>query len=270
MCQPSVEGDNFILGGDVGAAIAVLPPHNLGTLMGYHIPGEEHPSGEPLYRWSNEAGCPHALWVNRAGKRFCDETWYRDWQPRVKIWDGLSQGYSNYPPFLIFDQNFCERYPVGTYMPGDDIPETLATKADTPRKLAEKLGIDADQFVATIERYNRFCEEGADRDFGRGKYPLPVKFLGDMTYKNPTMGPLDKPPYRAIPLLPVSFGVNAGGLKTDVNGRVMHIRGHAIKGLYAAGNSAAALDTGAGYQSGLANMRGIAWGYIAAHHAVKD
>ena len=112
--------------------------------------------------------------------------------------------------------------------------------------------------------------QGVERDFNGGKYPLPVRFFGDMSYKNPTMGPLDKPPFRAIPLVPVSFGVNAGGLKTNVNGRVMHIRGHAIKGLYAEGNSAAALDTGTGYQSGLANMRGIAWGFIAANHAVKD
>jgi len=268
MCQPQVAGDNIMLGGEIGAAIAAVPPHNLGTLLGYHIPGEEHPDGTPLFRWSIEGGGPHAIWVNRAGKRFCDETFYREYQPRVKTWDGLSQDYPNYPPFLIFDQNFCNNYPVGTFMPGEDIPETLAAKADTPRELAEKLGIAADHFEATIERYNKLCESGVDEDFGRGNYPCPATFFGDKTRKNPAMGPLNKPPYRGIPLVPVSFGVNSAGLKTDVNARVVHVRGHGIKGLYAVGNSAAALDTGAGYQSGLANMRGIAWGYIAANHAV--
>ncbi len=154
-------------------------------------------------------------------------------------------------------------------MPGDDIPEALAAKGDTPRELAEKLGIDADQFEATIKRYNKLCKESVDKDFGRGNYPSPVTFMGDMSRENPTMGPLDKPPFRGIALVPVGFGVNAGGLKTDVNAQVVHVRGHAIKGLYAVGNSAAALDSGAGYQSGLANMRGIAWGYIAAQHAVN-
>ncbi len=270
MCMPEVSGDHVILGGEVGAAIATVPPHNLGTLFGYHIPREEHPDGTPLYRWSLEAGCPHAIWVNREGKRFCDETFYKEFQPRVKIWDGLSQEYSNYPPFLIFDQNFCERYPVGTFMPGDDIPEEFAAKADSPRELAEKLGINADQFEITIERFNRRCEEGFDKDYGRGSYPSPVTFLGDMSRENPTMGPINKPPYRGLPLVPVSFGVNAGGLKTNVNAQVVHVRGNPIKGLYAVGNSAAPIDTGAGYQSGLANMRGIAWGYIAANHAAEE
>lgn len=267
MCMPEVSGDHVMLAGEIGAAMAAVPPHNMGTLFGYRIPGETHQDGTPLYRWSIEGGCPHAIWVNREGRRFCDETFYKEFQPRVRIWDGLSQKYPNYPPFLIFDQNFCENYPVGTFMPGDDIPEELAKKAETPRKLAEKLGIDADQFESTIARYNNLCEAGIDEDFGRGTYPSPVTFMGDMSRENPTMGPLNKPPFRGIPLVPVSFGVNSGGLKTNIHAQVVHVRGNAIKGLYAVGNSAAPLDSGAGYQSGLANMRGIAWGFVAAHHA---
>jgi len=267
MCQPHVEGDNLILGCEAGAAVAILPPYNLGMMMGYHIPGEEHPGGQPMYRWSIEGGCPHAIWINRAGERFCDETFYRQFQPKIRMWDGLLQEYPNYPAFLIFDQNYCDRYPVGSYMPGDEIPEELATKGATIRELAGKLGIDSSRLEMTIERYNTLCEEWVDKDFGRGTYPSPVTFLGDPDYPNPTMGPLSRPPFRGIKLVPLSFGVNAGGLKTNTNGQVMHMRGHAIEGLYAVGNSAAPLDTGAGYQSGLANMRGIAWGYIAAHHA---
>jgi 3-oxosteroid 1-dehydrogenase len=47
----------------------------------------------------------------------------------------------------------------------------------------------------------------------------------------------------------------------------MHVRGHPIAGLYAAGNSAALRDLGAGYQSGTSNMRAITWGWIAGRHA---
>ena len=39
------------------------------------------------------------------------------------------------------------------------------------------------------------------------------------------------------------------------------MRGHAIAGLYAAGNAAAPLDIGAGYQSGLSNLRGMIGGF---------
>ncbi len=70
MCPPHIEGDNIVLGGAIGATIAGVPSHNLGMYFGYHIPGEEH-EGKPLWRASWESGLPHAIWVNRAGKRFC-------------------------------------------------------------------------------------------------------------------------------------------------------------------------------------------------------
>jgi hypothetical protein len=50
---------------------------------------------------------------------------------------------------------------------------------------------------------------------------------------------------------------------------VLHVRGAPIPGLYAAGNSAAPLDIGAGYQSGLSNLRGLVGGYLAALHAAS-
>ena len=51
--------------------------------------------------------------------------------------------------------------------------------------------------------------------------------------------------------------------------REIHARGHASPGLYTAGNSAALLDLGGGYQSGTSNMRAITWGYIAGRHAAS-
>jgi 3-oxosteroid 1-dehydrogenase len=46
------------------------------------------------------------------------------------------------------------------------------------------------------------------------------------------------------------------------------VRGKPIAGLYAVGNAAAPLDIGAGYQSGVSNLRGLVGGYVAAKHAV--
>ena len=95
-----------------------------------------------------------------------------------------------------------------------------------------------------------------------------MRLVGDLEYKNPNVAPLDKPPYYGVRLVPVSVGVNSHGLRTDVNGQVVHVRGHSIPGLYAVGNSAALLDLGAGYQSGACNMRAITWGYIVGRHAM--
>ena len=61
--------------------------------------------------------------------------------------------------------------------------------------------------------------------------------------------------------------INAAGLRTNVHAQVMHVRGRPIEGLYAVGNAAAPLDIGAGYQSGLSNLRGLAGGFIAGRHA---
>ena len=268
MCQPSVEGDNVVLGGEVGAALARVPSHNLGMFFGYRIPGEEH-DGKPLYRASWEGGYPHAIWVNRAGRRFGDESFYRDYLPKCRAWDGLAQDHPNYPPFLIFDQQYREKYAFATYMPGMDVPEDVLARADTPRALAATLGIDGEALEATIARFNVHAAEARDPDFGRGSYPWAAMMTGDKSRPNPNLGPLTKPPYYGVRLVPVGVGVNSVGLETNAFAQVMHVRGRPIEGLYACGNSAAALDTGAGYQSGLSNLRGMTWGWIAGRHAAR-
>lgn len=268
MCQPSVSGDNIVLGGEVGASLARVPSHNLGMFFGYRIPGEEH-DGAPLYRASWEGGYPHALWVNRAGHRFCDEAFYREYLPKVRSWDGLAQDHPNYPPFLIFDQSYRDKYAFATYMPGMDAPEDVLARADNPRELALKLGIDPEALEATIARFNVHAASGVDPDFNRGSYPWAAMMTGDKSRPNPNLGPLDRPPYYGVRLLPVGVGVNSVGLETNAFAQVMHVRGRPIPGLYACGNSAAALDTGAGYQSGLSNLRGMTWGYIAGRHAAR-
>ena len=267
MVQPSVEGDNIIVGSEVGASLAGVPSYNLGMFFGYRIAGEEH-EGRPLYRASWEGGYPHAIWVNREGKRFGDESFYRDYLPQCHAWDGVKQEHPNLPPFLIFDQNYRDKYAFATYLPGMPVPEDILAKADTPEALAEKLGIDPAGLRATLDGFNGPAADGVDPVFNRGAYPWAAKMTGDHSRKNPNLGPLDKPPYYGIALQPVGVGINAVGLRTNENAQVVHVRGHAIEGFYAAGNSAAALDTGAGYQSGVSNLRGLAWGYVAAEHAM--
>lgn len=269
MCQPSVSGDNIILGGELGAAVGGVPSHNLGMFFGYRVPGEQQ-EGRPLYRASWEGGFPHAIWVDKSGKRFADESFYRDYLPRCHAWDGLKQEHPHYPPFMIFDQNYRDKYSIATFFPGMPLPDTFVTQADTPAELAGKLGIDPDGLTATIERFNSFADGPTDPDFGRGSYPWAAMMTGDRRRPhNPNLGPLDKGPYYGIRLVPVGVGVNAVGLRTDTNAAVQHLRGQPIRGLYACGNAAACLDIGAGYQSGLSNLRGMTWGFIAGQHAAE-
>lgn len=265
-CPPYLHGDHLVMAGELGAAIAAVPPTDLALFYGYHIPGEES-DGHPLYRSSWECGCPHALWVNRAGQRFCDESFYKDYQPRLRTWDGQRQTMPNLPPFLIFDQNYRDRYPLGSFMPGQPLPPELVVQADTPRELAEKLGIDPDGLERTLERFNEHARRGEDPDYGKGSRPWSVRLTGDHSYPNPCVGPVERPPFYGVRLVPVSVGINSHGLRTDEHARVLHVRGRPIPGLYAVGNSAALLDLGGGYQSGTSNMRAITWGWIAGRHA---
>jgi 3-oxosteroid 1-dehydrogenase len=265
-CPPYVHGDHFVLAGELGAAIASVPPTNLAMFYGYSIPGEEH-EGVPLYRSSWECGCPHAIWVNQKGERFCDESFYKNYQPRLRQWDGDHQTQPNVPPFLIFDQNYRDKFPLGSFMPGSPIPEELAVSAQTPRELAQKLGIDPDGLERTLTRFNEFARKGEDPDFGKGARPWAQRLAGDPSYPNPCVGPVEKAPYFGVRLVPVGVGINSHGLETNDRAQVMHLRGRPIEGLYAVGNSAALRDLGAGYQSGTSNMRAITWGYIAGRHA---
>ena len=267
MCQPYVEGDNFTLGGEVGAQFAGVPNQNLGMFFGYQVPGETH-EGKPLWRATWEGGFPHAIWVNRSGARFCDESFYKEYLPRVHDWNGVDQVHPNYPPFLIFDQNYRDKYAFCSYMPGVEAPPELLKKADTPAGLAKLLGIDPEALEATINRFNEFADTDTDPDFGRGRYPWASMMVGDRSRPNPHLGPLNKPPYYGVQLTAVGVGINAVGLQTNADAQVMHVRDRPIVGLYACGNSAALLDTGAGYQSGLSNLRGMTWGWIAAKHAM--
>jgi 3-oxosteroid 1-dehydrogenase len=264
--QPTVEGDSMIMGGEIGAAVAAVPANNMGMFFGYNVPGEEQ-EGKPMWRNSWEGGFPHAIWVNKAGKRFADESFYRDYVPKARSWDGESQTQPNFPPFFIFDSNYREKYPLGSYPPAQDLPDELVTRADTLRELAGKLGVDAEGLEATVARFNKHAAEGEDPDFGRGRYPWANMMTGDRTRKNPNLGPVEKPPFYGLKLRATSVGINSAGLKTNADAQVFHLRGHVIPGLYAAGNAAAPLDIGAGYQSGLSNLRGMVGGYRAGKHA---
>src|SRR5690606_41658486 len=108
---------------------------------------------------------------------------------------------------------------------------------------------------------------GEDPDFRKGSRPWAVRLTGDLSYPNPCVGPVERPPFYGIRLVPVSVGINSHGLRTDEHARVRHVRGHAIGGRDAVGSSAAPLDMGGGYQSGTSNMRAITWGWIAGRHA---
>ncbi|WP_304854304.1 FAD-dependent oxidoreductase [Adlercreutzia caecimuris] len=94
-----------------------------------------------------------------------------------------------------------------------------ALKADTLEELAELMEVPADEFVATIKRWNEMAAAGKDEDFN---------FPGEM------MMTIDTPPFYATKEHADGL-CTAGGLLVDTACRVLDKERQPIEGLFAAG-----------------------------------
>ena len=265
--MPEVDGAHLRLAGPLGARIARVPDV---TMLGFRIPGEELQDGVPLWRNAMAyAGLPHSIVVNRAGRRFANEAFYRSLYLAVDAIDGNDQTHPNFPAWLVIDAQARAKYPLASIMPGQDLPEEVGIKADTLEELAAKTGIDARGLAETAARFNAACAAGDDPEFGRGRSHWGAYMSGDRFHQpNPNLGPLSQGPYYAVELSRLaSSGIASAGVVVDEHARAVGWNGETIDGLYLAGNSVARLDNGAVMQSGMSNARGLTQGWLAARHA---
>ncbi len=265
--MPEIDGAHLRLAGHVGARVARVPDV---TMLGFQIPGEELQDGVPLWRNAMAfAGLPHSMIVNRAGKRFANEAFYRSLYMALDIIDGNTQTHPNFPAWLIIDGQARAKYPLASIMPGQDLPKGVGIKAGSIAELAALTGIDAAGLEATVAQFNIYCANNDDPEFHRGKSPWGAYMSGDRLNKpSPNFGPITQAPYYAVELSRLaSSGIASAGIVADRHQRAMDWRGKPIDGLYIAGNSVARQDTGALMQSGMSNARGLTHGYLAGRHA---
>ena len=145
------------------------------------------------------------------------------------------------------------------YRPAFDDGAAHATLAE----LAALIGVDPAALAKTVVRFNEFAETGRDEDFGRGDSAYD-RYYGDPNCRpNPNLASLTRPPFYAVRIVPGDLGTK-GGLRTDERARVLRADGTPIAGLYAAGNTSAAVMghsyAGAGATIGPA----MTFGYLAA------
>jgi len=109
--------------------------------------------------------------------------------------------------------------------------------AETIEELAALIGVPPTSLAATVARYNEMAAAGIDSDFGRGDEAYDRAFSRGRS----PMTPIDTPPFHAA-----AFGLSdlgtKGGLRTDARARVLNRDGDVIPGLYAAGNTMAAVS----------------------------
>lgn len=268
--MPEADGAHLRLAGPFGARVARVPDV---TMLAVQVPGEELQEGVPLWRGVMPyIGLPHTIVVNRAGKRFANESFYRSIYFETDRIAGGDQTHPNMPSWMVLDSQARGKYPIGSIMPGQDLPAEMAVKADTLEDLARLAGFDAAGFVETVRRWNVFCAQVRDDDFGRGEHLWGQWMSGHRGHKpHPNFGSIEQGPFYALPLSRVAgSGIAAAGLLCDHHARVMGWTGQPIPGLYAAGNSVARLDNGAVMQSGMSNARGMTQGWLAGRHAAGD
>lgn len=267
MVMPTVKGAHLRMAGEAGAQISRVPDV---SMLSFHVPGEEQEEGVPLWRGALPfMGLPHTIVVNREGKRFSNEAFYRSVYFALEEIDAMTQTYKNFPCWVITDNQARQKYPFGSVMPGEPLPEGLGVKADSLEELAEKIGVDPKGLTETVATFNAYSETGEDPDYRRGTYPWGALMCGDPSQKpNANMGALCEGPYYAIELHRMAGGgITSAGILMDEHCRAVGWDDKPIEGLYVAGNSAARLDNGALMQSGITNARGMTHGYLAGRHA---
>lgn len=267
MVFSTVNGANFRLAGPVGARIASVPDI---TSLGFTVPGMEEEDGRPVWNSALPViGQPHTIVVNRAGKRFGNEAFYRSFYYTIDIIDGGDQTHPNFPCWTIIDSQVREKYPFGSIMPQQDWPEGLGHQADTLAELAKLIGVDAAGLDATVASFNGNAELGVDPDFGRGTHPWSAWMSGDPYHKpNPNLGPLVKAPFYAVEMKRMGgTAITSAGILADEHGQALGWDDKPISGLYVAGNSMARMETGAVMQSGISNARGMTYGWLIGKHA---
>lgn len=191
----------------------------------------------------SERNSPGSIIVNMSAKRFMNES-----MPYVEACHHMYGGQygqgegpgENVPAWLIFDQQYRDRYIFAGLQPGQRIPKKwlesgVVVKAETLAELAEQTGLSAEALASTVDRFNGFARSGVDEDFHRGDSAYD-RYYGDPTIKpNPNLGEIKHGPFYAAKMVPGDLGTK-GGIRTDNDGRALRDDNSVIEGLYAAGN----------------------------------
>jgi 3-oxosteroid 1-dehydrogenase len=275
--QPSPASTDYSLSnpGDTGEALEIAMRHGAAIdLMDLSwwvpisrvAPGVSAPHTFDLAK-------PHAIIVDSGGSRYTNEA-----ASYVAL--GLAmyerqKTVTAVPSWFIVDSQYrrkyrwgCAAFPAGK-PPRAWIESGYMIEALSIEDLARQCDIDPATLRATIDRYNALSITGKDEDFGKGESAY-HRFWADPTHTpNPTMGPLDTPPYYAVRLYPGDVGT-AGGLVTDEHARVLQKDGSPIPGLYASGNATSSV-VGRSYPgAGASIAASMTFGFIAASHATSS
>jgi 3-oxosteroid 1-dehydrogenase len=221
----------------------------------------------------NERSKPWSIVVDQVGNRFLNESEsYVDFGHHLLEHDKKTDGKA-LPSWLVSDHRHDTKFlSAALIVPGAKkklMAKGELVEAKTLSELADKMGVNKKTFLETIDRFNAFAVQGVDRDYQRGRTSYDRYYSSPSAKPNPNLGPLQKPPFRAIKIYPGDLNTK-GGLVTDQYARVLRKDKSVIHGLYSAGNNSASVmgHTYPGPGASIAPA-GI-FGYLGALHASQQ
>jgi len=230
--NPNYTGDGIFLAEKAGAFV----DYNSFCLR---LAGPMHVTESQVFQAMAQS--PYIITVNLDGKRYCSEpishmAFFEDGHVQIAQPHGQS--------FDIFDKNTLaatfnlprsNEITVGHQL--ENLPNTMEKvyssieegfargdrnifRADTLEELADNMGVNKENFLETIRKYNESCEQGFDWDFFKSKN---------------TLVPINKPPYYGS--LGKIFTDGAfGGVQVNPEMQVYKPDGSLIEGFYATGD----------------------------------
>ncbi|MFF8594492.1 FAD-dependent oxidoreductase [Streptomyces sp. NPDC015220] len=257
-------GDGLELGIAAGAAVDLMD-------RVWGAPSVVPPGGRPFFLVADR-GIPGMVIVNAAGERYANEAApYHEFVDAMYAAD--RPGASTVPSWLILDAASKARYLFLGLFPGQPFPKAwrrsgFVKQAPSVEELAGLIGAAPERLRATVDRFNGFARAGRDEDFHRGD-SVYDRYYGDPTLPNPSLAPLRKGPFYAVPVHPGDIGTK-GGLVTDATARVLREDGTVIEGLYASGNVSAAVMGETYPGPGATIGPAMTFGWLAADHIARS
>ncbi|KPM56064.1 tricarballylate dehydrogenase [Frankia sp. CcI49] len=245
-----VRGTPFNTGDLIGAALEIGADRGGDWSTCHSVPWDasypENESNRMLTNRLSRYGYPFGIVVNAWGRRFLDEG--ADFRNYTYAKYGkviLEQPGS--VAFQIFDANSRSMLDVYEY----EMPGIIPVVADSIEELAAAIDVDVDAFVRTVRDFNLSIDTSRPLDptikDGRSASVEPIK--------SNWASAIETPPYYAYR---VTCGISFtfGGLRGDINGRVLDLSGAPIPGLFACGEALGGLfsgnyPTGAGLTAGM-------------------
>ncbi len=210
---------------------------------GFKHPDPEYPYAIrvkrlPDWRPGREADAKVKMaWIllDQSGRRYMNEyqPYTQDTTQRpMHYFDPVTQKYPRNPSVFVCDENGRKMYPLGRPTSNDEgvnyewsednekeVKLGILKRANSLVELARILGVDKQRMTESIARWNSFCANGKDDDFGR---------------PGGTMVPIDKPPFYGAPVWCVVSNTQ-GGPVHNAHQQIIDSFGNLIPRLFAVG-----------------------------------